>query len=187
MNLEKITVRKLFLLDPKSFDKYHFTLKNLLPKSEIKGIQGKGLFDISFANVSWLKQFIHNTTFENFVKAYEIVFDLDKTEFLKCDVVEFYQSFNWLQNEIIDLIESEKVLDSKPTQEQIDAGIKMFDVLGEGNTLLRIAKDFSVGSPEKVAKEWTYGEVFLAMYDYKLNKDYNSNWEEIQKRKNGNS
>ena len=96
MTLEKISVRQLFSLQPERFDEYNDVLKNVLPKSETNGKEAVDIYSLPFSDVAWLKEFIQETNFENFVKAFDMVFGLTKSDFLKLDVVNFYQAFNWI-------------------------------------------------------------------------------------------
>lgn len=183
--LDKITVNKLFKLSPEGFDEYHNTLKNLVPKPEIKGHQANDIYELSFSEVSWLKTFIKDTSFENFLKAYELVFGISENLFLKADVVEFYHSFNWLQNEILELIEGESALSSEPDEKWKDAGIEDLNVFGELNTLITIGEKYGV--PPHEVEKWSYNLVFTYALHNKMNSDVNKRYSEIINKPNGNS
>ena len=184
MALERITVKKLFSLSPERFDEYHNSLKHVLPKAEIKSIPANDIYSLTFSNVVWLKAFIQNTTFENFVKAYQMIFGIDKSEFLKCDVVEFYQSFNWIQNQMLDLIDGEKRLDSDIEPELKEAGIDELNIFGELNTLITIGKEFGK-SPAEI-EQWSYSMVFALSLHNNISSGINKRHSKILSKKNGN-
>ncbi len=184
-DLENISVGKLFSLQVKEFDAYNDLLTNLNGKNEALGKTGKDIYELPFSSVSHLKNFFQSPTYSGFAYVYNMIFGIEKETFQKMNVIEFYQSFNWLQNEIIELVEGEKRLESKPDAKWKEAGIEQLGIFGEMNTLIEIGKAYS--TPPQEVEKWSYNLVFSLAYYNKISSDINKKYSELNMPKNGNS
>ena len=181
-----ITVKELFSLEGNKFDSYNELLKNLNGKNTVAGITGKDIYQLPFSSVSFLKEFIQSPTLPGFISVYKLIFGIDENIFLKMKSTDFYYSFNWIQNEIIELVEGEKRLESKPDEHWIAAGIERLNIFGELNTLINIGKQYSI--PPQEVENWSYNLVFTFALHNKIDGEINKKYSEIiNTPKNGNS
>lgn len=98
-DLENISIGKLFSLQGKDFDAYNDLLTNLNGKNEALGKTGMDIYELPFSSVSHLKSFFQSPTASRYAYVYNMIFGIEEETFHKMSVIEFYQSFNWLQNE----------------------------------------------------------------------------------------
>lgn len=172
-----ISVKELFTLESNKFDAYNDLLQNLNGKNVAAGKTAKDIYQLPYCSVSSLKGFMQSPSLPGFISVFKLVFDVDEKEFLKMKATEFYYSFNWLQNQIIELVEGEKRLESEPDENWKLAGIERLNIFGELNTLINIGKQYSK-SPQEI-EQWTYELVFTLALHNKIDGDINKRYSEI--------
>jgi len=97
---------------------------------------------------------------------------------LKLDVISAYSATIFLMNQLKEIAEKEKIhLKSEVSFEQKQAGITMFNVLGDFNTILMISKEFGV--LPKVALRIDYNTIFLTLLSIKLTAKFEKRYHEI--------
>src|SRR5690606_11900479 len=85
-------------------------------------------------------------------------------------VDEVYPALRFLLNQVDEIVELEKLLDHKPTNEQVRAGIKNFNVLGDFNTIDMLAD----GDPLKYDSilKLPYNTIFNKLYKNKISSTF---------------
>ncbi len=182
-----ISVKELFTLEGNKFDSYNELLKNLNGKNVAAGKVAKDIYQLSFASVSYLKEFMQSPSLPGFISVFKLVFDVDEKEFLKMKTTEFYYSFNWLQNQIIELVENERnQLESKPDENWVAAGIEKLNKYGDVNVVLDLSEQF--GWTTEYVEQKSYEEVIVILMRNGDKSTINKNYSEIiNAPKNGNS
>ena len=177
--LKKISLKKLFTLQGDEFENYHNVLKHLQPKPFMKS---SAIIDLNFGEVAKIKMLLQNTKLENIIELFKIIFKIDEGLIYKIDVVQFYETFNWINNEVKEIVEREiENLSSEPDSKLKDAGVEQLNIFKELNTLILLGEKFS--TPPQEVEKWNYSLVFGLMLHNKITNDINKNLAEINKAK----
>jgi len=154
----------------KDIDKYPdsvFIFKKVKGSNVLNGHKAKDFMAISFKNIEFLKDTIQNPNEENILKALKIVFKFKDFENLR--LLDFYKAYNYIVEQIKTIQESEKHLQSEPSQRLVNAGIERFSIFGSLNILDDIGQRFAT-PPQKVEK-WSYGLIFSLSLKMKYEAD----------------
>jgi hypothetical protein len=173
--LKNISIKKLFRLSLNEFENYHNQLRYLMPKDSINKIQGKELTSLTFGDVITIRKSISNPDIENLTNIFQLVFGMKPRKVMSLKTVQFYQSFNWIKEQIELLTKREnKELSSTPEPKLKMAGIDELNKFGELNTLIALSEKFST-NPLEVVK-WNYGYVFSLVWQSKISNDINKRY-----------
>ena len=176
--LKKISLKKLFTLQVEQFESYHNVLKHLEPNP----IFNASITDFTFGEVAKIKILLQNTTFENVIELFKSIFKIDEGIIYKMDVVQFYENFNWINNEVKQIIEREvENLSSEPDSKLKDAGVDSLNIFKELNTLILLGEKFA--TPPQEVENWNYSLVFGLMLHNKITNDINRRLVELNKTK----
>lgn len=96
---------------------------------------------------------------------------------------EVFGCINYIKIQLEELIERDsKALSSDPTGEQLQAGIKMFNVLGDFNTIDAVAG----GDPTKydAVEQLSYDVIFLKLYKMNISAKFEKNLAEVYRTQN---
>lgn len=105
-----------------------------------------------------------------------------KEGLLSMKVEQVYSLGKYLINQLNEIIKRDaEVLNSKPTPEQIRAGVEMFNELGEFNTIDMIAREYSY--THKQVEMLEYDLIFLILYKKHISGIYEANYNELLKNK----
>ena len=105
-----------------------------------------------------------------------------KIKLESCSFIHIFEVFLNIADQLKSIIEKEsKVLSFSPTTEQIQAGIKSFDILGEFNAIDNIAK----GDPLKYEKllELDYNTIFLKLLKSNLSSKFERKYNDVLRSK----
>jgi hypothetical protein len=179
MTLKKISLKRLFTLPPDQFETYHNVLKHLQPRPFI---EMNSLTDLSFGEVSGLKVLVQDTSIENLIEIFKMIFKIDENRIMHIDVVKFYETFNWIILEVKNIIQREvDNLTSEPNSKLRDAGIDQLNMFKELNTLIMLGEKFA--TPPQEVEKWNYSLVFGLMLHNKISTDINNRLAEQNKVK----
>jgi hypothetical protein len=118
-------------------------------------------------------------------------FELDKCEALiplleDVFFVDLYSAaFAYIEQLTQILEDEEKTLSSEPDQEQVEAGVRMFEQFGVMNTIKALANN-DVTKYDDVLKI-EYNTIFVTMRMNKTQKDFNENYRKIKERNRKNN
>jgi len=122
----------------------------------LHGKKSKNFMKLKFKDVEFIKQTIQEPNDKAVLKCLKIVFGFVDVEKLR--LLEFYQSYNHIVEQIKIILESEKNLHTEPSERLKNAGIDRMSIFGALNILDDIGQKYGV-PPHKVEK-WTYGLIF---------------------------
>ena len=178
-SLQKISLKKLLTLQGSEFESYHNVLKHLQPHPFL---QPTPIVDFTFGEVAKIKMLLQNTTFENVIELFKTIFKIDEGLIYNMDVVQFYETFNWINNEVKQIIEREvENLSSEPDSKLKDAGVDSLNIFKELNTLILLGEKFA--TPPQEVENWNYSLVFGLMLHNKITNDINRRLVELNKSK----
>lgn len=144
------------LKDAEKYEEEVFILSAVKGSPCFEGKKSKSIWDLKFFEVEKVKECFQNMTDENLIYLFELFYSKKDIKNSRC--LEFYRAFNYIKEELLDVIEKEKLLSSEPDEKLINAGIKELSIFGSLNILKEIGMQFGK-SPEEVEK-WNYGLVF---------------------------
>lgn len=181
-DLRNILIKDLFSLQADMFEKYHNTLKFLKPLPIFKNKELTPIEALTFGEVISIRQNLRNQNIDGIYDIFKIVFGFKSNDFFKLKVVQFYQAFNWVQEQIL-LIEKreQSKLSSSPDDKLKSAGIEDLNIFQELNTLIALGEKFGK-SPQEV-ENWTYSFVFSLMYHEKISNEINKRYFKIINKK----
>lgn len=179
-NLKKITLREYLQLPEEEAEKYIQLQKVLNPRNQYGKKKAQPLGTYQFKQVRRIQAVLSEPTLEGIEEIFTFVFEVDKDQFLKASIIDYFYAVNFLSQEILKLLRTEaKVLTSRPDPDLEAAGVKKLAVFEDYPAILRIAKDYSV-DPD-VVETWTYNKVFTILAHDKVVGDIRHDLAEIQK------
>lgn len=139
------------------------------------------LGELQFGQVATLKQFIQNPDFETLVEAFQMVFDVKRSQFINAPVTDFLIALGWLRESVSNLIQKEyNALKSDPDPDMQAAGVERLGVFAEMNTLIAIGQQYGK-SPQEI-EMWPYNMVFTLMLHNKILSEVQKNYSEIKSK-----
>lgn len=103
------------------------------------------------------------------------------TEINNLDCYSVFSAYNFLLSQMVNLLKRDsEQLASKPTIEQVQAGIEMFDILEEFNTIDMIARNYNYSHKE--VEQLPYNLIFLILLKQNISSKFESNYQNIMKQ-----
>jgi hypothetical protein len=168
-----IEIENPLLKDCENFPDSLFMFKKVKGHSIFNGLKAKDFMELSFKDVEFIKTSLSEPNETNMFKILEIVFGVKN--FSKVRLLEFYKAYNYIVEQITQIIESEKSLSSPASDKLLMAGIERMTIFGALNILDDIARRYSK-SPQEV-ENWSYGLIFSLSLKMKYENDIQKNLE----------
>ena len=183
MSLQKISFKQLFQLQNDKFEEYHNVLQ-YLEEIPIKGKKKiESITDLTFGEVATIKMYLQETSYQNIIEIFKLIFGLEENQIHKIDVVNFYHSLNWIKKEVQNIYDREiQSLSSPPDSKLKDAGIDDLNIFGEMNTLIALGEKF--GKAPQEIENWNYEIVFSLILHQKISAEINKRYVELNKPEN---
>lgn len=116
------------------------------------------------------------------VKPKDKKIELVSTQFGGFSVYDFFKAYNYLELQILEIIENENNMPHpKTTPEQIEAGAESFNVLGVFNSVDNLAKAYSKDHDQILM--WSYSRIFNILYKNNITAIFDINYSRIMTRK----
>lgn len=176
--MENIRLYQFLLLDEAEADRYLGVFQHIKPVDRIGNLKAKRLQALTFGEVLTIKKCASKN---DYIEPFLIVFGISKRKLLTTRITEFFRAFNWIRNELTILQEREKLLNSEPEQEMIDAGIERLDLFKEMNLVIPLSKDYSL-RPD-IIFDWRYSTIFTLLHHGKISAEIDRNYAEILRKK----
>lgn len=180
MQVEKINVSKLFSLPSDKFEEYHSMCQFQKSKNVLRGKVCNTIMSLRFVDVSDIKENFESMNVNGIISSLRLAFGLKENEILHTDVVEFYQAFNWMQEELDRIYKAEKKLNSQPESKLKEAGINELDIFGNLNSLIAIGEKFA--TPPHEVEKWSYSLVFSLIYHNKISNEIQKRYDKISNK-----
>ena len=154
------------------------------PSGAFRGFLGVKLGSLSYGDVSNIKQLLSNPTEDIIYHSFEKIFRVNRKQYLSAKITEFMAALNYIKEEILNTLESEKQLfDSEPDPLMEEAGAKRLIPFGELNILKSLGKQFGK-SPQEV-ETWNYNLVISLAVHENITTEIEKNYMELSHRRNG--
>lgn len=181
-SIEHITVLQFFQLQDEAKAFQYVELQSVMKEKPVfLKRKAKPLGSLTYGEVAKLKRAISKPTFEKLLEAFQMVFGVNRNEYLNAGVVDYFYALNWIRKAILEIVEKEKKLggnDPDPFLEM--AGVKRLSAFGEMATLINLGKQFGK-TPEEI-ENWKYNVVFSILLYEKVHGEVNKSYNEILKR-----
>ena len=175
--MENIRLYQFLLLDETEADRYLGVFQHIKPDDRIGKLKAKRLHELSFGEVLTIKKC---ATKDDYIEPFLIVFGISERKLTRIRVTEFFRAFNWIRDELTVLIEREKLLNSEPEPEMIEAGIERLDIFKEMNLVIPLSKDYSL-HPYTIF-DWRYQTIFTLLHHGKISAEIDRNYAEILRK-----
>lgn len=148
-------------------------LDSLFLLRKVKGssvLNGKKAIDIRllpFKDVQFIKDSLNEPSESNMIEIIKMVFNYKDFKTLR--VHEFYQAYNYIIEQIKDIIDKEKMLSSEPDNRLVTAGIERMNIFGALNIIDDIARRYS--QPPMLVENWSYNWIFSLSLKIKIEND----------------
>lgn len=189
-DLDNISVAEFFQLkDDELAKKYlRFTTPEdpfyIQPSGTFQNFKGAKLGSLTYGQVAGIKQILGNPTEEIIFNAFSHIFGVKKGIYLNARITEFMAALNYIKEEVISLVETEKQLfESDPDPLMEEAGAQRLAVFGELNILKLIGMQFGK-SPMEV-ENWSYHLVISLVVHNNTIIGIEKKYAELTARKNG--
>ena len=180
-NLTHIKVRQFFQLKEDEAAKY-VELQSIMKSEDIfLNFKAKPLGELTFGQVSQIKRVFMKPTYENLLECFKTVFKVREDKYLNSDITHYFYALNWIKEQVMVLVEKEKMLIPDPDPDLEMAGVKKLNVFGEMATLINLAQKFST-TPMEIEK-WNYNVVFTILLYQKLEGEVRRDYMNITKPK----
>ena len=165
-NISHINVKDFFLLDENEAIKYVELQSIMLSKDVFLNYRAKPLSELTFGQVSEIKRNFINPDYKSLLNCFKIVFKVKEDDYRRSDIIPYFYALNWIKDQIMVLIEKEKMLIPDPDPELEMAGVKKLTIFSEMSILINLAEKFST-TPMAI-ETWTYNLVFTIILYQKL-------------------
>ena len=180
-NLNHIKVKDFFHLKEDEAAKY-LELQNIMKSEDIfLNYKAKPLGQLTFGEVSQIKRTFINPNYNSLLECFKLVFKVKEDKYLNSDIVNYFYALNWIKDQVMALVEKEKMLIPDPDPDLEMAGVKKLSVFGEMSTLINLAQKFST-TPMEVEK-WNYNVVFTTLLYQKLEGEVKRDYMNMKKPK----
>lgn len=126
---------------------------------------------MSFKDVQFIKDTLEQPKEMDMLKIIEMVFGFKA--FKTLTLLDFYKAYNYIVEQIKDIVEAEKMLSSTPNEKLIAAGIEKMSIFGALNILDDIAKRYA--QPPMEVELWSYNWIFSLSLKMKYENDIQTN------------
>lgn len=177
--MKNIRLYQFSVLSEEEAEHYASVLQFLKPVDMVGKHKAKSLMSLTYNDVLMLKKL---ATKDQYVQTFDIVFGIKERELYQVRVREFFSAFNWIRDQIKNLIEMEKrELGGDPDPEMTEAGINRLDSFGDMNAVIPLSTDYGV-NPD-VILGWRYSQVFMLLRHKKISGEIDRNYMEIMRNK----
>lgn len=182
-NLKEIKVIEYLRLDENELNNYNNLQKVMLPKDHFNNIKAKGIGDLTFSEVKGLQSSFKEPTFEDVLYAYNLFFGVNKHQFLRSSIIDFFYSSNWITQTLLKTVENEaKALQSSDSDPDMElAGSGRLAIFGELNTLFDLGERYSK-DPTEIGG-WKYNTVFSILVHDKVIGEVRREYQRIKSKK----
>lgn len=106
---------------------------------------------------------IINLGSNDIVSCFEMTFGIDRAQLFKKKATDFFPAFNWLKNQVKEILEREsEYLKGEKDVKWIAAGGTKMNKFGDLNVLIALAKEYGT-TPQEI-ESWDYNLVFSLLY-----------------------
>lgn len=123
--------------------------------------------ELPFKDVQFIKDSLNEPNEANMLEVIKIVFNFK--DFKNLRLYEFYRAYNYIIEQIKDILEKEKILQSEPDNRLISAGIEKMNIFGPLNIIDDIARRYS--QPPMEVENWSYNWIFSLSLKIKIEND----------------
>ena len=178
-NLNHIKVKEFFHLKDEDASKY-LELQSIMKSEDIfLNYKAKPLGQLTYGQVAQIKRTFKNPDYNSLLECFKLVFKVKEDKYLNSDIVNYFYALNWIKEQVMALVEKEKMLVPDPDPDLEMAGVKKLSVFGEMSTLINLAQKFST-SP-MVIETWTYNTVYTILLYQKIEGEVRKSYNQIKK------